>query len=1430
MSTDPILEPLPGERVLSVSPSDPSGVATTWLRRPNLFPGRTLTAATLEARSDWAAGRLAQRGQAFVAGVIDGLDVGFSVQPDAGDGVVVRLSVGPGMGLAASGEDVVLVRSMDTTLGALPVVAPPGVFQGGAFGGGGILQPREIGPTFGEVRDTLPGALPTAGILVLQPTTVEVRSFDPHDPCERGCGEAVDFEDVRLADAARLLWYAWPEDWRPLPPSGPRRRNRLAYSIFQAEGQLGDDELLPWEAFGVPVGVAVLDGDGAPVFLDRYSVVRRGGRGRASRLHVSGAGLVGTTRLPTLWQARIEQLAEEIAGLDVDARAPEALARCFDTLPPCGLLPRDVVDFTRGRSAFFPEATELDAVPVPLDQLDLAFRESAGLAPIELARSERVRVLVPVDAASWDPRLLLRETLDPEFQQTLDRFLMDRSRALAGRQATRIKSSVLLNALSGTAPAVPAIGDDPAAVEEEALGAWGPPPGAFSGHRTGIHTGVYGYGFDARNSLTPGEGDDLFTWVFLDPEHTPRTLMLEWRGPNGAVRRGYWGENLIDRGTDGRNTRLRVGDLPPAGRWVRLRVSAAALDYEGSELSGMGFAIYGGGAAFSVTGAISEGRERVWFQQPPPGEPPWDVPPAFELLSRNDLLAPLDPRYGVRPDDEKGEPISKTLEDLRVDPRITSFLSGAEQNALPGLGIEGFIAFLADRADRADDLVDYGFLKVQTDIYRVRQLVLDSSDATRLAVSPTLAGIAKGETATATQERISSFFNNLKSPEEDPEADLNEPEPEGEDDGGPNLLFNSSVLFNNSNNSANDNILRFAARSLGGGSTLRVLSEVGAPTVSDVVKAGTLTQPLFKAPLYTPKDITNSQPLVGRFDLRTLSLAERLKEPRATEARDYATSTRHEAVVGLIRLADELMERDGEVPGLFEGIDVWGLENEPFTTGGNTIKERMTRPFVAFLDKGVRSELLGQLLSPPQRQDSDEGALFSDTADLADRTVALLRQIEGRIRRYREAIAACRGAAAELRRDLAAAGKGESGWSQVLGEARHDVAVARALIAEEEARLEGINARRKDILEREVTFLAYVRPRTADDLGSAPSRTLDPGLLAAPAPACLKEGAAVPEELDAILAVVREAPSDWFRLQRRLLDGLVKVGSLVDAVRTAQMRTSVLQRKTAVPSVATTTGTSRLTTAMATLQLRQTTRLAPIRAQGMALDVSRLKSLSWRTVRAQAAEVVSLGDLIEGAHRNGQVARDAAAFFERFGRICGCLHEAFSEVTPSIRLDWAEILSEFDGDVSLRNLSNLSRFTEIDFDDQRRLQGLVDWLFDQVDPKESRARDLVDDVVRVCLLLASHAPVGRILAGHLPRPVTVRPGLRVPLIALDPNRLRLGMQALLMRQNQVVARAEVEDFARDEVSARVTFAAEANLELGTDVRVQFIEAAELGLR
>jgi hypothetical protein len=254
-----------------------------------------------------------------------------------------------------------------------------------------------------------------------------------------------------------------------------------------------------------------------------------------------------------------------------------------------------------------------------------------------------------------------------------------------------------------------------------------------------------------------------------------------------------------------------------------------------------------------------------------------------------------------------------------------------------------------------------------------------------------------------------------------------------------------------------------------------------------------------------------------------------------------------------------------------------------------------------------------------------------------------------------------------------------------------------------------------------------------------------------------------------------------------------------------------------------------LKAAITQVQTRQQQAVLETRQLSLNVNAAALASLSWQGARAQAEQIVSLGDLIDGGHGRGEVARQAAETFDRMSRIAGCLHAEFSAVLPSIRLDWAERLSQFDQAPSLRDLSVLARWQEIGYADRRQMQAYVDWLFDQIDAREPRAEDLVNDVVRMCLLLAADAPIGRILAGRLPRPAVVRPGVRLPLTAFDPSKLRVGMQALIYRGADVVARAVVEDIG-SEISARVVQTQTAELSLDITARVQFAETAQVSLK
>ena len=203
-------------------------------------------------------------------------------------------------------------------------------------------------------------------------------------------------------------------------------------------------------------------------------------------------------------------------------------------------------------------------------------------------------------------------------------------------------------------------------------------------------------------------------------------------------------------------------------------------------------------------------------------------------------------------------------------------------------------------------------------------------------------------------------------------------------------------------------------------------------------------------------------------------------------------------------------------------------------------------------------------------------------------------------------------------------------------------------------------------------------------------------------------------------------------------------------------------------------------------------------------DLFGIDSLAWSGMLDQARQVVTLGDLI--APRFGTVRQDvvraSGTLLNTITRVADCLYEGFGRVLPAIRLDWAERVGQYDGPVNLRNLASLPRWGELDLAARRELQADTDWLFAQFDASVPSAVAMVNDLVRVALLLASHAPVNQILAGHVVRNTPIFVGSLVNLVP-EVDAARVGMHVLMYSGSDVVAYGQVEDLAPGRAAARV---------------------------
>ncbi len=92
----------------------------------------------------------------------------------------------------------------------------------------------------------------------------------------------------------------------------------------------------------------------------------------------------------------------------------------------------------------------------------------------------------------------------------------------------------------------------------------------------------------------PAEGK-LFVHVFIDPNDVPKTLMIQFF-KGGWLHRGLWGDyDAIPWGAANTTERVRIGDLPKAGEWVRLEVDAAKIGLKpGDSVTGFAFTQFGG--------------------------------------------------------------------------------------------------------------------------------------------------------------------------------------------------------------------------------------------------------------------------------------------------------------------------------------------------------------------------------------------------------------------------------------------------------------------------------------------------------------------------------------------------------------------------------------------------------------------------------------------------------------------------------------------------------------------------------------------------------------------------------------------------------------------------------------------------------------------
>jgi hypothetical protein len=920
-------------------------------------------------------------------------------------------------------------------------------------------------------------------------------------------------------------------------------------------------------------------------------------------------------------------------------------------------------------------------------------------------------------------------------------------------------------------------------------------------------------------------GDQLFVWVRIVPGTVPSALALgvspHVQGAAADFTRAvYWGNRtaLPQFAADNPATRRLAGPLPLTGVWTRLSVPASAIwgtdasNLGGLRLDGVAFIQAGGVVEWGPFGKLDQaGNETLWIaDELPPGAtlqpapdaatPVWaDADPADEVPTENDFGT-------LRVSDTR---VSGALQDFRA--RWTMPFLAEDFATLDEGGLDGLIGALGARLQVTNDALDLGFTRAQSDIYRMRQYMLGADAASRLVTSPTLAGIAvRDDSARAKSDQIREFVTAayVTPPSRDPANPMRPvpPPPAGTPAPAPAPA------------------LRPLVRTL---STTAVL--VAAPLAATSVKMMPVSEFESVRAIRAKEislhvaDVQEQLPLTGYAE-RSASVGERLTEPPALEAYRYAIDGKQSVLNSLIPLIRTTTSPDPAGRSGRHGIGMADLQIVGFALKQGVVTADRT------------PETLGDYLAhPADYEDADEltgdaskrheSDYFTAAVAAVDNAIAMMRLAEGRVSLCAQMLADARNVRTDIAARISETDPRLRSIEAQLAEARNDLASATALLAEEQARVAALNARRTAVLQQYVRYLAYRRPRTVAREIVAPISPADAAVTEDAVAVCTRSHPFVPDELRTMAGLFREAPIRWFPPIWRHLMLLDTADAVLKVADTVQRRAPiVLPFLQDAVTVAQPGGSTRYLAEATTVLAAQHQGVAAVRASAVRFDRAAFAQLGVTAAHAHLIDLASLADLLDGAHGRAELVRVTGAELDRIAQIAACLYASFSEVLPATRIGWAEALIGLTGTVNLHSLAVLPHWSDLTSAQRREQQGLVDYLFSRTNPSDPAAAAAANDLVRVAVLMACHAPVDQIVGAAVAKATPAKPGGLLHL-SVDPSQVRIGMSVLVRHSDgTVMARGVVEDVAGGLARARIAQAANPALTITAAARVHLSHA------
>jgi hypothetical protein len=537
-----------------------------------------------------------------------------------------------------------------------------------------------------------------------------------------------------------------------------------------------------------------------------------------------------------------------------------------------------------------------------------------------------------------------------------------------------------------------------------------------------------------------------------------------------------------------------------------------------------------------------------------------------------------------------------------------------------------------------------------------------------------------------------------------------------------------------------------------------------------------------------------SSVLFGRNILQRLD-----NSPPAFDASANADRATREALRTVLYIHDELglsLEGIAFPPRLFNRQRTTPPlgSNDPITI--TVIRQEVRR----WLEQGVWNHEFDEEVG------TTEAAFFANAIRRLEELVAVLRVAEARLTAYEAAVDLMRDAVDELTGVRSNVGQRLRELQDEIDELRHDVRVARALEREEMARATRLNALRRQVIAEHVPFLVFRRPRTIEALRVPPAVPVEPFVESEAVPDCLDDHAVPPDEIAAMLDLLRDMPVNRLKIGAEVVSAIDKREPLLAVVDVALHLAQTPLPLTWQP-FAGTLFSDRIGLA---LRGRYTVHRAAIDTlrllRGQRVAVLDYRTHSWSRLRSLVLEYATVGDLLRAQHGKHRSVQRLSQEIEDLTRVATCLYEKFQAVPPIVRLGWVAQVSEEDEDAPrLSDLSVLPNWEAVDRLQRSDLQSLTDWLFSRFEPEHDDGIAYASDVVRVALLLSGHAPVRQVLDAVVvaPQPVAAGGFLR---LQIDPSRVRVGMHVELFpdsARRDAVARGIVDDLADGAVAVRV---------------------------